>query len=144
MSKELIEIVEAASDPATCFFYEWAGWSYDPKIETSDQGKMRCAVMLANAERHAKSTGMRYEWRVDPHVDSREFNSEKPYYNSYCCTIHRRDGVCVGSLGGIDFGRGINPKDSTYKRVVEAELACECYCESLNNHDAACRDIATV
>lgn len=141
--KQLEEIADAASDPATVFFYEQAGWCYDPKIETSDQGKMRCAVALAKAERHAKSVGVQYQWRVDQHTDSREFSDEKPYYSLWSCFCYR-NGECINSLHGIDFGRGKKPHGDPYKRVVEAELALEDWHEKEESQDAACRDIATV
>ena len=32
------------------FFYENAGYSYDPKTETPEQGRIRCARDLADAE----------------------------------------------------------------------------------------------
>ena len=36
------------------FFFDNAGYSYDPKIETAVEGKIRCAKQLALAERAAQ------------------------------------------------------------------------------------------
>lgn len=125
------------------FFYEWAGYSYDPKTETQEEGRRKCAANLAASERHAKRVGIRYEWRVDQDIDSREFSNEKPYYSLWSCFCYR-DGECINSLHGIDFGRGKKPYGEPYKRVVEAELALDSWIEQVESQDAACRDIATV
>ena len=124
------------------FFYEHAGYGYDPKIETAEQGRKRCAVSLAKVEANAKALGVRYRWQQDPDIDSRDFSDEKPYYKLYEC-IATLNGKCVGSLCGIDFGRGKRPGDDPYKRVVEAEIVWDLWHESVESHDAACRDIIT-
>lgn len=124
------------------FFYDHAGYSYDPKRETAEQGRANCADHLAKVEAYAKQVGIRFEWEKDD-IDSRDFSDEKPYYKLHVCIAYL-NGKVVGSLGGIDFGRNGSPHGNTYKRVVEAELACDAYSEFINSHDAACRDIATI
>lgn len=123
------------------FFYEYAGYPYDPLIETAEQDRRRCAKTMAQAEANAKSLGVRYHWRQDKHMDSREFSNEKPHWPLYECSA-MLDGECVGSLCGIDFGRGKKPHGA-YKRVVEAEIVYDLWHESIESHDAACRDIVT-
>ena len=47
------------------FFYEHAGYSYDPKCETQNQGRRRCARGLAKAEAKASKLGFTFEWDYD-------------------------------------------------------------------------------
>jgi hypothetical protein len=103
---------------ATAFFYEHAGYSYDPKTETPEQGKKRCAVALARAERDAASAGIRFTWEYDPDgcigcgcATGAEHTVET------CFAV--KDGECVASLGSIC------EATDTYRRVIEAELAYE-------------------
>jgi len=54
-------------DPKTiAFFSENGSYSWDPKTETQDQGRQRCARELAQAERYAAERGWRFEWENDP------------------------------------------------------------------------------
>lgn len=101
----------------TKFFYKHAGYSYDPKRETGQAGRWRCARMLAEAEAWARNAGVYFEWGLDGN-DSSEWSDEKPYRPTYEC-VAILNGKCVGALCGID--------DNTmpYRRVVEAEIACE-------------------
>lgn len=124
------------------FFFDQAGFSWDPKKETEHEGRLRCAQQLANAEAHAKRVGLSFEWSLDD-ITSQEFSDEKPYYQLWVCVAWRGNKV-VGSCGGIDFGRGGQPSGNPYKRVMEAELSLEDYHEALNQLDAECRDIQTV
>jgi len=126
----------------TQFFYEQAGWSYDPKTETSEQGRRRCAELLANVERHARSSGIRYEWELDD-ITSEDFSDERPFYKLWVCIAYKH-GEVIASLCGIDFGRNKKPHGEPYKRVVEAELAFEDYIETQESQRCACADIATV
>lgn len=105
------------------FFKEQAGYSYDPKTETQAQGRHRCALSLARAERLAKEKGMDFQWEPCD-TTSEEFSNKRPFYRLWACQAHL-EGEVVGSLGGIDFGRDVEPWGQPYKRVVEAELALE-------------------
>jgi hypothetical protein len=105
------------------FFYANAGFSYDPKTETKAQGKMRCARLLANAEKQAARLGFSAEWMHDT-VTSAEFNDNSNYALWYCL-LRDGSGKVVESLGGVDFGDGGTPWGNSYRRVVEAELALE-------------------
>ncbi|MDE2097386.1 MAG: hypothetical protein KGL39_09095 [Patescibacteria group bacterium] len=42
---------------AEAFFLEHAGYSYDPAVETKEQGRKRCARDLARAERYGRAQG---------------------------------------------------------------------------------------
>ena len=105
------------------FFYDNAGWSYDPSSETSEQGRTRWAIQLMEAEDHAFREGYRYEWANDWEGDhSYTKQSEfEGYEVATCetCTLYDEDGNVLASLGCID--------DATddYRRVVQAELAYE-------------------
>lgn len=108
------------------FFYDNAGFSYDPKTETEEEGKKKCAIALAEAETSARNNGIFFHWEVDTEIDSREFNKQRPYYELWICTCrHPETGVILACLCGIDFGRNKGPFGQPYKRVIEAELAQE-------------------
>lgn len=101
------------------FFLEHAGFSYDPKTETREQGQARCAKDLAAAE-DALMQAMRIGdvqviWADDPRTGD-EFEEVE---NVESCTIEI-DGEIVASLFAIW------DADANYKRVIRAELALEC------------------
>ncbi len=107
------------------FFHEWAGYSWNPKTETQEQGRTRCAAALATAEARAQHLGFRYHWcYVDRGDEDRSgIDHDSPLWE---VTIFDADGACIGSLGNIDLGENPygNAKDP-HARVVEAELASE-------------------
>lgn len=105
------------------FFYDNAGFSYDPKTQTPEQGKLECAKALADAETLATAHGYSFEWFIDPDITSADFQDDD--YSLWCCQMHNDDGDVVGSLSGIDFGPDGEPWGNDYRRVVEAELALE-------------------
>lgn len=47
------------------FFYRNAGYSYDSKTETPEQGRLRCAKELADAETIGQRLGYVLEWDFD-------------------------------------------------------------------------------
>jgi hypothetical protein len=106
------------------FFYEHAGYSYDPKKETPEQGRRKCARALARAEAKAYDKGITYKWDVDD-TDSSEWSDERPAWQQWYCIAYNRKGAAIASLSGIDFGRNGEPWGDPYRRVVEAELALE-------------------
>jgi len=107
------------------FFLANAGYSYDPKTETPMKGRIRCAQLLAKAEQTACDLGYAFEWCMDQYSDSSEFSEESPAYSLWVCVMRDPDGLAVDSLGGVDFGRDGTPWGDSYRRVVEAEMACE-------------------
>lgn len=108
------------------FFYLHAGYSYDPKIETRDKGRIRCAKYLATAEAYARNSEWEYRWE-----DDWDIGSHKKYYGKgsvyevsepetcESCLLLDADGEVLESLGCID------DADKNYRRVIEAELASE-------------------
>lgn len=111
------------------FFFEHAGYSYDPKTETPEQGKQRGAELLARAEREAASAGIRFEWRYDDDgcCCCCLEKGEAPHTDVWYCQAWSEDGLrCLASLSGI-----CGPSDD-YRRVVEAELAAEALSELEN------------
>lgn len=107
------------------FFLAHAGYSYDPRTETPMQGRIRCAQTLAYAERCALNSGCSFEWSIDPDITSREWTNEAPAWSTWRCVARDAEGKVFASLHGIDFGRDGEPWGDPYRRVVEAELACE-------------------
>lgn len=112
------------------FFLSHAGYSYDPKTQTPMQGRIECAKLLADAERKAREAGCSFHWDIDPTITSRDWCSRgqsgyRDPWETWCCRMRDPQGDIVATLGGIDFGRDGSPWGDPYRRVVEAELACE-------------------
>ncbi len=107
---------------ATRFFYEHAGYNFNPATETVEQGKLRCAKSLANAERYAQSQGFTFTWEDDWMVDhAKEYDCYEDGGPETCeaCICRDSDGNVLASLCCID------DATSEYRRVIEAELASE-------------------
>lgn len=106
------------------FFKKHAGFSYGTG-ETPEQGRRRCARELAAAERAAADAGVEFLWEQDDTTNEEWEGAEgAPFYYTWVC-IARVDGETFASCGGIDFGRDREPWGDPYKRVMEAQLACE-------------------
>jgi len=107
------------------FFYDYAGFNYDPKTETPEEGRRRCAFNLAEAEEKARNDERRvyFQWDIDPDIDSSDFDDENPVRELYICKMYV-NGHLGSCLGGIDLDPN-NPFVDPYLRVVEAELALE-------------------
>ena len=112
------------------FFYDNAGYSYDPATETVEDGRLRGARQLAMAERFAQVMGAEYVWEDDwslGHSHAEEFpdayDNEPDTCEWVALYAHIPAGfenmALVASLSCID--------DATpeYRRVIEAELALE-------------------
>lgn len=111
---------------AVRFFYQHAGFSFDPKTETRNQGKWRCAREMARAEKYANAQDWLFEWEDDWSIGNhKEFYGEGSAYDEHepstceSCLLRDLDGNVLASLSCID------DADVNYRRVVEAELACE-------------------
>lgn len=114
------------------FFYAHAGYSWNPKTETPAQGRARCAKASAYAERCARDAGVVFGWNLDPDITSADWVPDGHDGGRDCnpwptwrCVGYTADGTVFASLSGVDFGRDGSPWGSPYRRVVEAELACE-------------------
>lgn len=94
------------------FFYDHAGWSYDPKKETSEEGKRRTAAELTKAEQWASDNDYEFVWSDDVHDDDK---TVPPTTCESCQMII--DGEYVSGLGCVD------DADDDYRRVIQAELA---------------------
>lgn len=113
----------AEDDPDVAFFYEHAGWGYNPAVETPEEGKLRSAKALVAAEKWAKQAGYKVvredDWAVGNHVH--EFPDAYDTEPETCETfiLMTPDGDVAGTLGCVD------DADEDYARVVSAELALE-------------------
>lgn len=98
------------------FFYTHAGFSYDPKTETPEQGRQRCAEAWAKAERAAWEDGCTFEWVDDPD-DCGDGDT----------TPETREGCIMRNEAGEELASlwSIGDADEAYRRVIEAELALE-------------------
>jgi hypothetical protein len=112
---------------AYLFFLRNAGYSYDPKTQTKQQGRSETARKLAKAERDARALGYTFEWEYDSDgcigcdCDSPDCDCStgEPHETLGCRMIHPDTGRGVRSLWGI-----CKPSRE-YRRVIEAELALE-------------------
>lgn len=105
--------------PAEQFFYDNAGYCYDPKTQTEEQGRVQCASELARAEAHSHEQEWEVEWVPDTQADPLDWDGEGPMgVEASGCILRASDGV-EESLWGIWDASPV------YRRVVEAELALE-------------------
>lgn len=107
------------------FFYEHAGYSRDPKTETKEEARERCARELAAAEKIGENRGYEFHWEIDPDTDSSDFDDSSEPWHLWQVVAEDRHGEPFGSLGGVDFGRDGDPHGEHYARVIQAELALE-------------------
>lgn len=103
------------------FFYDHAGTSYNPTIETQEEGRIRGARDLAAAEARVKA-GPYY---VDHSPDDEPWDGDVPYdgplWNVDLYSVSDTDSpTLLGSLGSVACEEG-----DPYMRVVAAELALE-------------------
>lgn len=113
------------------FFYEHAGWGYHPDHETPEQGRVRGARALADAEEWAKREGLSWRWEEDefPNWDD-DVEREHTDYPQHVVALVRHgdwpeDDEILASLCSIDLGPDGSPSSDPYIRVVAAELALE-------------------
>lgn len=109
--------------PDQFFFYLNAGYSHNPKVEAPEQGRLRCAKELAEAEAIGQRLGYTFEWEFDENPDLSWMSAEEQEqdHKVLCCRIidpedsrHSLASLC-----------GITDPDRNYGRVIEAELASE-------------------
>lgn len=111
---------------AQLFFYENAGYSVG-KGETQEQGRIRCAIELAQAEKYARNLEWEFIWDWDECPDLSWMTEEEQAeeHEVLCCRIPdpEKPRYSLASLSGI------TDPDSNYRRVIEAELASEALAE---------------
>jgi hypothetical protein len=108
------------------FFFDNAGYSYDPRTETRKQGRLRCARALALAEETAAERNWEFLWDADQDgcigcdcgAEDCKCCTGEPH-EILCCALKDADGKILASMGGI-----CEPTRD-YGRIVEAELASE-------------------
>lgn len=114
------------------FFYDHAGYSFDPRTETEEQGRVRCAQALAAAEQRYldahRDNGVCVVWENDPDAarfweKARRDGSADIGHFDQCeiACILDASGLCLASLGGV------LDADDDYRRVIRAELALEAF-----------------
>ena len=108
------------------FFYQNAGYSYDPKIQTEDQGHIESAKRYAKTEQSILERGLTFEWYDDPDgcigcdCGSSDCDcASKRRHTCLVCVARDTEDQVVASLGSI-----CEPSRE-YRRVIQAELAME-------------------
>lgn len=110
--------------PDVAFFFKHAGFGYNPKTETREQGRRRGAVELAAAEsvflNAVKLADVGIEWRHDGEAaqDGEDFDTCES-----AIIWHRKDSGDIEYLASLG---GIIDITADYRRVIRAELAQEC------------------
>jgi hypothetical protein len=101
--------------PEEKFFYDHAGFSFNPKTETEEQGKVNCAKQRVKAVKYAEDHGWNYEWHADQNGCECEDGADHEV--EYCILFDH--GTVIESVGGVCNAT------AEYRRVVEADLALE-------------------
>jgi hypothetical protein len=118
------------------FFKTHAGYSYDPKTETREEGKQKCARAMAQAEKlFLECEGEDIWFEVEEDFDEsclgdceniEDYHSGK--YQMYSCYLWRKDESArngrriILSLHAVSVAEG---ESDPYLRVIRAELALE-------------------
>lgn len=103
------------------FFYDHAGWSYDPKTETSEGGHRRCATELAAAEAWGEQMGVEFSWVPDD--DDAADGDDTPIVREGCIAKLM---ISPGTVDDVTTSLwSIGDATPEYRRVIEAELASE-------------------
>ena len=121
------------------FFYKNAGYSYDPKNETEEQGRRRAAKEYALAESWASAEGYTFEWDLYPGNWEDLFDYEDDIQairdgdlEVYDVVMLDPQGGVAASLGGVGFLKSQGTaRMRADQRVHEAELALEKYAEEV-------------
>ena len=103
------------TESAVQFFYDIAGTSYNPMIETVEAGKLRNAETLAKAEQFALLRGYHFQWEPDQDWCG----------DLWLCIMYDATGNIVETLGGVDFGEHGKPWGNDNRRLIEAQMAIE-------------------
>lgn len=114
--------MNAVSQEAVSFFFQYGGLAYDPKTETAEEGRERHARETAAAEQRLKDG----PYFIDVTPDDQPWDGDVAYDGPlWVVTLFSVEGVTdnptiIGSVGSVACER-----DDTYMRVVAAELARE-------------------
>lgn len=103
------------------FFFKHAGYSYDPKTETAQQGRRRCARELASAEEDAEVIGITFKWEPSesPDLSWMDESVRNEVHEVWDCLAFNPVTKKYASLCDIT-----DPSEE-YIRVVQAQLATE-------------------
>jgi hypothetical protein len=108
------------------FFYDNAGFSYDPKTQTPEEGRRECALKLAEAEDvfiEAHRLGKaECRWEMDEFcLEEFPWDDEgEAYMMATLVKLFEN-----GSPKGLTCLGGISDADTKCRRVIRAELALE-------------------
>lgn len=101
------------------FFYEHAGWSWDPATETEEEGRLRCARELAAAEARLKAGPFYVGWVPDDVPWDGDVPYDGPLWIVQLWSVADSAGPeLLGAIGSVAEEDG-----GPYLRVVAAELA---------------------
>lgn len=121
---------------AVCFFARFAGYSYDPKTQTPEEGRKESARRLADVETlyldAVRCADVGIEWENDPEGFA-DFSADvraghrnrknKPQQIERAVIWHRDEAGTIHYLASLC---GIEDATPSYRRVIRAELAMEC------------------
>jgi hypothetical protein len=104
------------------FYYEHAGWSFDPALETSGSGRTRNAILLAQAAEWLAESDAEVHWMPDDDQEAARGDGEEG--TLWVAVLYNGGQHVLASLGGVGFSSGA-PWGAPHAKVVEAELAVE-------------------
>lgn len=106
--------------PDPSFYYKHAGFSYDPKTQTADEGRAECAFELARAALISSQRGWVVTWEPEPDPNSCAFDDDDDNTTEYFgCILRDSKSHVLASLWCI------GDPEANYCQVVQAELALE-------------------
>jgi hypothetical protein len=118
---------EVLFNRAEAFFYDNAGWSWDRKLETAREGRIRSAKKLARAEKWAYEHSVEFDVVPDSDADLSFMTKEQRKQPHECVGVIARFKP-YGDLNEQELTEslwGIIDADDNYLRVVKAELTLE-------------------
>lgn len=106
------------------FFYEHAGYSYDPATQTPNDGRREGAGALADAERWATDHDLTVVWERDPEPYDGDVPYDGPMWVALLVPYDGGVSDVRAAIGGVAIDSE-HPDATPYGRVIAAELALQ-------------------
>lgn len=133
--KAVVQYIAANElSPSEKLFYENAPYSYNPKKETEEEGRLRCAREAASAEAEAKRRGWSVEFERDGTILGEQegvfdvilhpatFRGDT--YDGYDARLLDSEGRILAALGGVTFSENTDNSPDE-RRLIMTALAQE-------------------
>lgn len=134
------------------WFFKHAGYSYDPKTETPNQGRWRCARKAVRCEREYYARDWTFtmepdechDWSDTPDGADEgccDWCNEPLNARGECSTTHEVYGAVLRDESGAVLASvwGVVDPDAAYERVLRAELVSEALANEARERDETAR-----